>query len=151
MSNRIQECPNLKDMTDLIHVGLGFNSISHLIDASQWLPATLVSLDLSWNHFYDLKGTLDHLSTAQSLRNLVLLGNPIRMASVYHQTVLSRLPELYSLDEEKIEKEAKAIAKDANIDWTQLFVTLTWNVCGLTGVAKPESTVGTVPDQPQDE
>ncbi|XP_038007911.1 leucine-rich repeat-containing protein 43 isoform X2 [Motacilla alba alba] len=86
----------------LQHLGLGYN---RLCGPSQEKHLTvdfwpnLVSLDLSFNSLTDLLGLVSQLSTLQSLRILVLQGNPLALIPTYRGFLVDSLPKLSILDD----------------------------------------------------
>ncbi|XP_039580792.1 leucine-rich repeat-containing protein 43 isoform X2 [Passer montanus] len=87
---------------ELQHLGLGHN---RLCGPSQEKHLTvdfwpnLVSLDLSFNSLTDLLGLVSQLSTLQSLRILVLQGNPLALIPTYRGFLVGSLPKLSILDD----------------------------------------------------
>ena len=69
----ISKCPDLHSLYKLLHVGLGYNQITEMPHAILWLPTTLISMDLSFNNLYDLKGTIQSLKSLSQLKSLVLI------------------------------------------------------------------------------
>lgn len=63
------------------------------------LRPNLVSLDLSFNSLTDLLELVSQLSTLQSLRILVLQGNPLALIPTYRGFLVDSLPKLSILDD----------------------------------------------------
>ncbi|NXL17528.1 LRC43 protein, partial [Setophaga kirtlandii] len=87
---------------ELQHLGLGYNQLcgpsqeKHLT-VDFW--PNLVSLDLSFNSLTDLLGLVSQLCTLQSLRILLLQGNPLSLIPAYRGFLVDSLPKLSILDD----------------------------------------------------
>ena len=62
------------------------------------LMQTLVSLDLSYNHFLDARRLAEELATLPSLRILHVEGNPLHLQQGYAKTLRDLLPFTIDLD-----------------------------------------------------
>ncbi|XP_069877682.1 leucine-rich repeat-containing protein 43-like isoform X2 [Dipodomys merriami] len=86
----------------LQHLGLGHNKLlgplESLFVTSQHWP-NLVSLDLGFNDLTDLQSMVASLSTLQSLRLLVLQGNPLALVPYYRGLTVDSLAHLCVLDD----------------------------------------------------
>ncbi|XP_060641964.2 leucine-rich repeat-containing protein 43 [Anolis sagrei] len=98
---------SLKDLCEhappsLQHLGLGHNCElgspeERYLTANFW--PNLVSLDLSYNNFNNLLSLISKLMTLETLRILVLQGNPLSLLPVYRGFTIDSLPQLCTLDD----------------------------------------------------
>ncbi len=137
-------------MTQLLHLGLSYNTLTNILPGQQWLPSQLISLDLGYNHLYNLKETLDSLTLLKNLKNLVLIGNPICLVKAYTSSMITML-NLYSLDDQVIQPNQKESLKKQELKLDESFVDILWTVSLVTGVRKPPNTTTLVADQPPPE
>ncbi|KAI9205228.1 uncharacterized protein BJ171DRAFT_70145 [Polychytrium aggregatum] len=110
-ANRIQMMPFLGGLTALQHVGLAYNQIKAFRAASSTMspkpragprdlfPASLVSLDVSWNSLESLDEIVETLQGLPNLKALVLMGNPIGLFEHYRRQSIHGLQRLVSLDD----------------------------------------------------
>ena len=68
----------------------------------------MFSLDASFNDLCDLQVTVSWLSQLSSLKMLALEGNPLILASNYHNILLEHLPTLKVLDSNPILRDQSA-------------------------------------------
>ncbi|XP_066514456.1 leucine-rich repeat-containing protein 43-like isoform X1 [Hoplias malabaricus] len=110
-SNQISSLKSLKTHPPpphLQHLGLGNNCLGSPEDiqyftAEHW--PQLKSLDLSWCGFTELYHVVEALSALPCLQSLVLVGNPLTLASSYPGIVLDSLPRLLYLDGARVTPE----------------------------------------------
>jgi len=81
----------------LVHLGLGYNNISHV---GSWVEhlTSLQSLDLCHNNISDLDATIDSLTNLDALEHLHLEGNLVASEHGYRRSVIESLPDLVTLD-----------------------------------------------------
>jgi hypothetical protein len=108
-ANLLQEFPNISSLSKLLHLGISYNSISE-VNENQ-LPQSLISLDLAYNSFSDLKSLISNLS-ALKLKNLCLIGNLVDLSPAYKQYTISKLP-LINLDDIAVIKRSEFREEDA--------------------------------------
>ncbi|KAL2919150.1 hypothetical protein HK105_201423 [Polyrhizophydium stewartii] len=119
---------------------------------TQWLPPTIVSLDLSWNSLTALDETVAYLQTLPSLKILVLQGNPLSLFSVYRQYLIGSLTKLAFLDETAVpDGERYTASGKIGLLGQRSSVQLRIAVTEITGIAEPVAPAAENPDQPPDE
>lgn len=99
---RLTEMPHLKHLLRLRHIGLSNNAIETLgRSIGDYLPRSVISIDLSWNRLLSIGATISALLPFESsLRLLCLLGNPmVLVGSKYRLCLLNAFPHLLYLDD----------------------------------------------------
>ncbi|XP_043571244.1 leucine-rich repeat-containing protein 43-like [Chiloscyllium plagiosum] len=86
----------------LQYLGLSYNKLS-LPSDSRYLSSmfwpNLISLDLSFNDFVNLRDIVASLSSLPNLKNFILLGNPLALFPYYRGFTIDILQNLVSLDD----------------------------------------------------
>jgi len=92
----------------LTHIGLGSNTLTTIngaIHKNCWNH--ILSMDLSFNGLTSLNTTLHALKNLPTLSNLLLIGNPLFLASCYRGVVIDTLKQLTVLDDTHITADEK--------------------------------------------
>ncbi|KAJ3246453.1 hypothetical protein HK104_007886, partial [Borealophlyctis nickersoniae] len=132
--------------------GTSSSSGARLAAALDWLPPTLVSLDVSWNALADLEGTVSVVEGLPALKVLALVANPIFLLDSYRSTIISRLPKLACLDELPVTNvERRTISEKGGRKNAMRDVAILFGVQEMTGLPEPVIEPPEMADQPPDE
>ncbi|XP_069789355.1 leucine-rich repeat-containing protein 43-like isoform X2 [Narcine bancroftii] len=109
------EISSLKDLSHspppgLQHLGLSHNKLYldleyKYLSGDVW--SNLVSLDLSFNDFVNLRDIVAHLTLLPKLKNLILQGNPLAFLPNYRGYLIDTLKNLSALDDVLISSDER--------------------------------------------
>eukprot|EP00877_Chromochloris_zofingiensis_P001429 jgi/Chrzof1/11287/Cz05g31050.t1 len=103
-ANRITNMDILFSCPFLLHCGLSYNQIGGISSSILGLSTSpLMSLDLAHNDMCNLWDTLSALRQLSQLRSLSLKGNPVCLMQNYRESLLSQIPKLVWLDDQKLD------------------------------------------------
>ncbi|KAL9654603.1 hypothetical protein ABK040_006665 [Willaertia magna] len=133
-SNNIEKVCNLKNFSNLLHLGLGGNQISNL----NFLEGctALMSVDLSFNNLLNMQDVLTSLSTLPSLKMLNLQGNCFTLLECYRGAVFSTIPGLETLDEVAYNEDSKKpyLELFKGFEQSNEVIKLTLNISTFAGI-----------------
>ncbi|XP_038645756.1 leucine-rich repeat-containing protein 43-like [Scyliorhinus canicula] len=137
----------------LQYLGLSHNKLS--LDSeynyfSKELWPNLISLDLSFNDFSNLRDIVIYLILLPNLKNLILLGNPLALLPNYRGFILDDLQNLVSLDDVLISPDErhhfKGISKHRDFIVPDARVTI--NIGKVRGIPNPIDPLEELPEFP---
>jgi hypothetical protein len=129
--NKIHAVASLPAGGKLVYLNLSYNLLEHV----SWMHTcakelvSLVSLDLSCNHFTDLRALLQTIaSRLPALRLLKLAGNPCCLLHGYRRMVLEHVPHLHALDDVVLSEAELAMSQTSDFDSIPSSVSLPFKV-----------------------
>ncbi|GCB61707.1 hypothetical protein scyTo_0014372, partial [Scyliorhinus torazame] len=137
----------------LQYLGLSRNKLS--LDSeynyfSEEFWPNLISLDLSFNDFSNLRDIVTHLNLLPNLKNLILLGNPLALLPNYRGFILDSLQNLVSLDDVLISPDERhhfrGISKHRDLIVPDTQVTI--NIGKVRGIPNPIDPLEELPEFP---
>ncbi|XP_078277580.1 leucine-rich repeat-containing protein 43-like [Rhinoraja longicauda] len=152
------EISSLKDLCHnpppgLQHLGVSYNRLfldSEYEYISERYWPNLISLDLSFNDFVDLKDIVAHVALLPKLRNLILQGNPFAFLPHYRGFVIDSLPTLTALDDVLISSDERHIFKllSKYEEFHNNVTRVTINIGNVTGIPNPIDPLEELPEFP---
>ncbi|GCC24018.1 hypothetical protein chiPu_0002417 [Chiloscyllium punctatum] len=137
----------------LQYLGLSYNKLS-LPSDSRYLSSmfwpNLISLDLGFNDFINLRDIVASLSSLPNLKNFILLGNPLALFPYYRGFTIDILQNLVSLDDVLISLDErhhfKGIASHQDFIAPETKVTI--EIGKVTGIPNPIDPLDHPPEFP---